>query len=95
MPGYWFGGFSAIRMIAGGLIWLGFLALIVLGVIALLRGLIRPSQPVVTPVLANPPAPAAAHACPNCVRPVQADWIHCPYCGSALPENLSGDMPQA
>ncbi len=32
-----------------------------------------------------PPSPAAAgQNCPSCGRSVQADWSHCPYCGTPL-----------
>jgi hypothetical protein len=95
-------GFSPLRMIAGGLICLGFLALIVLAVIALVNALRRPLQPAVTPVVAAPPAPTAvpasaqapSRACPSCGHPVQDDWSHCPYCGNALAANPQVDSPQ-
>ena len=33
----------------------------------------------------TPVVPAARMAtCPNCGRPVQADWNHCPNCGASL-----------
>ena len=33
----------------------------------------------------QPPAPAVpTRTCPNCHKPVQADWHNCPYCGTAL-----------
>jgi hypothetical protein len=98
LPGLWFGGFPVLRMISGGLVCLGFVALIVLGVIALVRWLKRSpktavaSQPAVAPVsvaapeTASEPAPAAA--CPNCGQPVQPDWSHCPYCGADLPASI-------
>lgn len=95
MPGYRFGGFSAVRMMAGGLIWSGMLALIVLGIVALVRSLSRPSQPAVAPVQAVEPTPAPAFACANCGRTVQDDWSHCPFCGTALPHNTEGETPPA
>lgn len=37
------------------------------------------------PKIAAPAAPAApAASCPNCGKPVQADWVSCPYCGEKL-----------
>jgi hypothetical protein len=91
IPASRFFGFSPLGMIAGGLIWLGLLALIVLGVIALARGLSRSSGSAVTSVQATSPA----KACPNCGRPVQDDWSHCPYCGHALADDMGSDPPQA
>ena len=102
-PTHWFGGFFPLRMLAGGLIWLGILALIVLGVLTLVRGLRRPQQaaifsvPATSPTSASAPvsAQAPSNACPNCQRPVQGGWNHCPYCGSALLDNLKNEAPQA
>lgn len=84
-----FGGFSPIRMISVGLLCLGFLALIGLGVIVLVRSLIHASQPAENPALATSPA----QACSNCGRPVQNDWSHCPYCGNPLVENPGDASP--
>lgn len=79
-----FGGARIIGLLAGGLICLGFVALLVIGVIALVRGVSRQSRSAVAPVSTPPPAPAATQPCPNCGRPVQEDWSHCPYCGEDL-----------
>ena len=70
----------------GGLFCLGFLALIVLGSLWLVR---RQRKPVVvaSPVAAEvaPVAPlAATHPCPKCAEPVQEVWKHCPNCGKRL-----------
>jgi hypothetical protein len=80
MPYTRFGGFYPLRMVASGLICLGLLALIVLGVVALARGLIRPSPPTKVPVAPVTPS----KACSNCGRLVQDDWSHCPYCGAVI-----------
>lgn len=32
----------------------------------------------------TPPAVSPEHSCPSCGRAVQADWSHCPYCGTGL-----------
>jgi uncharacterized membrane protein len=47
--------------------------------------------PMQTAVTGQPPSsdemsPGAPpeHSCPSCGRLVQADWSHCPYCGTAL-----------
>ena len=90
MPYSRFGGFFPLRIVAGGLLCLGILALFVLGVIALVRGLNRPAQPAEKPVLPVEPA----HVCSNCGRPVQNDWSHCPYCGNPLAEKPEGESPQ-
>jgi len=79
-------GFFPLRFLGGSLIFTGALVLIVLGVIWLIRSL-RSPQP--GSVAAMPtPAPAVtqptAQVCPNCKRPVQEDWLHCPYCGTDL-----------
>ncbi|GAB4505097.1 MAG: hypothetical protein Fur0043_20920 [Anaerolineales bacterium] len=68
-----FAPFGWIGMLFMALIPLGFLALLVLGVVWLVRA-----------VSGNVPAPTAARACPNCGKPVQADWQNCPYCGVGL-----------
>lgn len=66
-PFGWFG------MLFMALIPLGFLALIVLGVVWVVRTLSGGAS-----------TPAPAHTCPNCGKTVQADWKNCPYCGTAL-----------
>jgi hypothetical protein len=88
-----FGGFF------GGLICLGFLALVVLGIIWLVRRLRKPAAvsapaPVVSvpavdaaPVAApsaSEPVVSAVKPCPKCGEPVQEGWKHCPNCGKRL-----------
>jgi hypothetical protein len=63
-PGIPFGGFL------GWLFPLGFLALLVLGIVWLVRSLNRPR-----------PMAVETHACANCGKPIQADWRNCPHCG--------------
>jgi hypothetical protein len=73
----------------GGLFCLGILALLVLGIIWLVRYLRKPKtgSSVVAPVaaIAEPVAvvvpEAAVHPCPKCGEPVQEGWKHCPNCG--------------
>lgn len=101
MRGAWFGFFSPLRLVGFPLLCLGFLALVVIGIVLLVRGTRKPQPAAIAaaaPVAAAtsepttvaepaPPAEAAQTAatpCPNCARPVQADWSHCPYCGTAL-----------
>jgi uncharacterized membrane protein len=69
-----FGMMGGLMMLLVFLVPLGVIALIVVGVVALLR---RPAQ--MTPPPQNP-----AKTCPNCGRSVQTDWTACPYCGKTL-----------
>ena len=81
-----------IGMFFGSLLGLGFLGLVVLGMITLVRSLIRPSQPLVAPGVAPQPTPVPSpevtptpgRNCSNCGHQVQDEWSHCPYCGTAL-----------
>lgn len=73
MMGWGFAPFGWISMIFMALIPLGFLGLIVVGIVLLVRA-----------VSGNTPARSASGKCPNCDKPVQADWQKCPYCGTAL-----------
>jgi len=69
-----FGGFI------GGLFSLGFLALVVMGIIWLVRSL-RTPKPVDAPVAM--PA-AVVNPCKKCGKPLQDDWKVCPYCGKKV-----------
>ena len=67
------------------LMWLfplGFLILLVLGIVWLVRALSGPG-PGRAPVQALP-------TCPECHRPVQTDWQVCPYCGKGLGQDSEG-----
>ncbi|HHH41696.1 MAG TPA: zinc ribbon domain-containing protein [Chloroflexi bacterium] len=59
---------------------LGFLVLLILGVVWLIRlaGGIQAGPP------APPPASPPGKTCPSCGRTVQEDWQLCPYCGESL-----------
>ena len=74
-----FGGFFA------GLSSLGFLALVVLGIIWLVRSL-RTPKPVVFVPAAMPVAmpPAIVNPCQKCGRPLQDEWKVCPHCGKKV-----------
>ena len=72
------GGFAPFGWIGMLLIWvfpLGVLVLGVLGIVWLVNAISRPKSH--APV-------SSAKTCPNCARPVQADWRNCPYCGATL-----------
>jgi len=78
MPGLTFpmmGFLSIFRVI----IPLGILALAVVGIVLLVRNnrakRITPTQP------AQPAAPAVVRNCVKCGKPLQEDWVNCPYCG--------------
>jgi hypothetical protein len=78
--------------IIGGLFGLGFLALVVLGIIWLVRTLSKPKvvdAPAVIPAVipAEMPAPmpvATVNPCKKCGRPLQDEWKVCPYCGKKV-----------
>lgn len=74
MMGNWgFGPFGWIGMLFMWLIPVGFIVLIVLGVVWLVRAVGGGINPVVP-----------TRTCPSCGRAVQADWRNCPHCGAAL-----------
>jgi len=73
MGGWGFAPFGWIGMLFMWLVPIGFLTLIVLGVIWLVRT-----------VSGGGSAIAPPHSCPSCGRNVQADWQNCPHCGATL-----------
>lgn len=74
-PGWGFGGmFGWFFMLGAMLFPLGLLALLILGVVWLVRGSSRPRGS----------APEAPRGCPECGKPVAGDWHHCPECGHGL-----------
>jgi len=82
MQGRGFGGWFPFGILFGGLLQLGILALVIYGVIALIRGLTRPQHAAVTPLpTAAPQAAPMMHACANYGYAVQEGWKHCPNCG--------------
>jgi len=58
---------------------LGFLALLILGGVWLVRQISQPQAP-----SAGRPEAQPGQTCPNCHRTVQTDWRLCPYCGQEL-----------
>lgn len=83
------GGFGmmggGLGMLFGGLFQIGFLVLLVLGIIWMVRKLRNPA-PVATPVVPAAPAFQAAPAasCGKCGYPVQNEWKVCPNCGKKI-----------
>jgi lipopolysaccharide export system protein LptC len=71
------GGMMPFGGIFSGLFFLAFLALVVLGIIWLVRRTKTPAPVAVQPA-------AVMHSCQNCGKPVQDDWKNCPYCGKKL-----------
>jgi len=70
------GGFGLLGMLGMLIVPLGFVALIIVGIVWLLPSAARP---VATAIPAVP-----AKTCSNCGKPTQADWKLCPHCGTAL-----------
>ncbi len=91
---YGFGGYSPMRGIFGGLLGLGFLVLIIVGIVALVNVIMRGSRSAqvtstTPPAQTAQPAPAAemvipTRTCSHCGKPAQDDWTTCPYCGNPL-----------
>jgi len=85
-------GFFPFGGLIGGLVCLGFLSLVVLGIVALVISLMRSKKPAaVAPSQVGPATPGEgeemaipARTCSNCQQPVMDDWSHCPSCGTAL-----------
>ncbi|HEX7541734.1 MAG TPA: zinc ribbon domain-containing protein [Anaerolineales bacterium] len=83
-PGMMGHGFMPFGGLFGGLLSLGFLALVVLGIIWLARSL-RTSKSVEVPGATPAALPAAAtNPCKKCGKPIQDDWKVCPYCGKKV-----------
>jgi hypothetical protein len=85
MMGY---GISPFGRFFGGLLMLGFLALVILGIVWLAVRVRTPSivqaAPVV-PVASSEPMPVETlNLCKKCGRSLQADWSVCPYCGKKV-----------
>ena len=76
----------------GGLLSLGFLALVVLGIIWLVRSLRTPKavvvsavEPAAEPTEISAATPAAiVNPCKRCGRPLQDEWKVCPHCGKKV-----------
>jgi len=81
MMGY---GMNPFGVFFGGLFTLVFLALVVLGIIWLVRRLHTP-KPAQVPAAVPAAIPAASdHPCQKCGRSLQEGWKVCPYCGKKV-----------
>ena len=78
MGGWGFGPFGWLGMLFMWIVPLGFLALLVAGIVWLVRAAAGGLPH------AGPQAPPVIGTCPACGRPTQAGWQHCPYCGESL-----------
>jgi hypothetical protein len=96
MPGMMGFGMMPFRMMPfggmfGALIPLGLLALVVLGIISLVRALRSPSRAGAVAAQSAPleaasvenPAPEVP-ACKRCGKPLSSDWKVCPHCGKKI-----------
>jgi uncharacterized membrane protein len=94
---YGYGYASPVRGIFGALLGLGFLVLIIIGIVALVNVIMRGNRPAQVTQTAQPaqtaePAQQATAAemaaptrtCSHCGKPAQEDWTTCPYCGNPL-----------
>jgi hypothetical protein len=91
---YRFGYARPFGGIFAGLLGLGFLVLIIVGIVALVNVIMRGNRTAQMTATAQPatttqPSPAAEMAvptrtCSNCGKPAQEDWKTCPYCGNPL-----------
>lgn len=77
MGGWGFAPFGWLGMIFMWIIPLGFLTLLVAGIVWLVRSVSGSTH-------AGPQAPPVTGNCPSCGRPTQAGWQLCPYCGESL-----------
>ncbi len=84
MMGNWnFGSFGWLAMIFMWLLPLGFLILLGVGIAWLFRQASGSSRATGRST-GDPSQTETGQPCPNCGRPVQADWQLCPYCGQKL-----------
>jgi len=74
-PGGFFGGmFGWLFVLAAMLFPLGFLVLLILGIVWLVRAVTRPREGTA----------AAPQTCRRCGKPVAVDWRVCPFCEEDL-----------
>jgi hypothetical protein len=83
-PGMMSYGMLPFGGLIGGLFGLGFLALVVLGIIWLIRSLRKPKVIDVPAVFPAAMPAAIVNSCKKCGKPIQDDWKVCPYCGKKV-----------
>ncbi len=86
MGGRGFGfGIAPIAAIVGFLFFAGFIVLLVLGIVWLVRSQSRRTVVAATNMAAAVPPVSTAvttHACKNCGQPIQDGFAYCPNCGA-------------
>jgi len=85
--GFGFPGGGLLVMLAIFLGWVLVGVLIIAGIVALVRGSRRTasaSPAAVAPVPAPEAASESAIMCKRCGKPLQSDWVSCPYCGKKV-----------
>lgn len=80
---------SPVRSVFGGLLCLGVILLIIVGIVALVNGLVnknKPSEIKTTDQISTQPSEISepSRNCANCGKPAQEEWNTCPYCGNPL-----------
>jgi hypothetical protein len=83
--GFGFGG-GLLMMLGMALGWVLVTVLIVLGIVVLVRGSRnQPVQSTQGAVAATPAVePEPLNTCARCGKPLQSDWVSCPYCGKKV-----------
>jgi hypothetical protein len=82
-------GFLPFGGIFACLVGLGFLVLLVLGIIVLVRSLRKPMPvagvPAATSAVVPETMPAVIeNSCKKCGKPLQSEWKACPFCGKKV-----------
>ncbi|HTX80443.1 MAG TPA: zinc ribbon domain-containing protein [Longilinea sp.] len=86
--GVGFAGGNWLMMLAIFLVWFVVGVLVVAGIVALVRSSrrapVQASQAVAVPVSAPEAVSGSANTCKRCGKPLQPDWVCCPYCGKKV-----------
>jgi hypothetical protein len=81
------GGFGIVGILGGILMLLftvGIGALVIFGIVWLVRNVAQGVQPGGAVSSLAPMRPMTVETCDSCGRTVQRDWKHCAHCGSPL-----------
>ncbi|MCX6055417.1 MAG: hypothetical protein NTZ74_10995 [Chloroflexi bacterium] len=74
-------GLGLVGMLFRMIFPLGFVALAVLGLVSLVRGKKAKSQIQAVNFSATENRVASDRLCMKCTKPLETDWVNCPYCG--------------